>query len=205
MAEQHRGSPAGQAHPAWAQTTRGDKINGTAIRAGGGGEGDAARIAVRSVRRRREYFSRPKSVLTELHKQSTCQNSRHVIAAGCTAVACATMQLWNGGLQVRCGTPRRRPEIGTSGRSVAEGRTAARDTGPLADLPEIIARGPKPKTTQASGLSGRADSNCRPHGPEPCALPNCATPRSQTNGGGGWPPRHFLSSPERFLGLRAAP
>jgi hypothetical protein len=26
-------------------------------------------------------------------------------------------------------------------------------------------------------LSGRADSNCRPHGPEPCALPNCATPR----------------------------
>ncbi len=25
--------------------------------------------------------------------------------------------------------------------------------------------------------SGRADSNCRPHGPEPCALPNCATPR----------------------------
>ncbi len=26
--------------------------------------------------------------------------------------------------------------------------------------------------------SGRADSNCRPHGPEPCALPNCATPRA---------------------------
>ena len=25
--------------------------------------------------------------------------------------------------------------------------------------------------------SGRADLNCRPHGPEPCALPNCATPR----------------------------
>jgi integrase len=31
--------------------------------------------------------------------------------------------------------------------------------------------------------SGRADSNCRPHGPEPCALPNCATPRAGTPGG----------------------
>ncbi len=27
-------------------------------------------------------------------------------------------------------------------------------------------------------LSGRADSNCRPHRPERCALPNCATPRN---------------------------
>ena len=26
--------------------------------------------------------------------------------------------------------------------------------------------------------SGRLDSNQRPHGPEPCALPNCATSRS---------------------------
>src|SRR5450755_2296456 len=25
--------------------------------------------------------------------------------------------------------------------------------------------------------SGREDSNLRPHGPEPCALPGCATPR----------------------------
>jgi hypothetical protein len=25
--------------------------------------------------------------------------------------------------------------------------------------------------------SGREDSNLRPHGPEPCALPDCATPR----------------------------
>src|SRR6188768_3880772 len=28
-------------------------------------------------------------------------------------------------------------------------------------------------------LSGRADSNCRPLGPEPSALPNCATPRKE--------------------------
>jgi hypothetical protein len=40
-------------------------------------------------------------------------------------------------------------------------------------------------------LSGRADSNCRPHGPEPCALPNCATPRKPTSrdlreGAGEW-------------------
>lgn len=27
-------------------------------------------------------------------------------------------------------------------------------------------------------LSGRLDSNQRPHGPQPCALPDCATPRS---------------------------
>src|SRR5690606_22982012 len=27
--------------------------------------------------------------------------------------------------------------------------------------------------------SGRRDSNSRPHDPEPCALPNCATPRSR--------------------------
>ncbi len=26
--------------------------------------------------------------------------------------------------------------------------------------------------------SGRAELNRRPHGPEPCALPGCATPRS---------------------------
>ena len=33
-------------------------------------------------------------------------------------------------------------------------------------------------STNVYGIwSGRADSNCRPHGPEPCALPNCATPR----------------------------
>src|SRR6478735_6233479 len=28
-------------------------------------------------------------------------------------------------------------------------------------------------------LSGRADSNCRPFGPEPNALPSCATPRKE--------------------------
>ncbi len=26
-------------------------------------------------------------------------------------------------------------------------------------------------------VSGREDLNLRPHGPEPCALPDCATPR----------------------------
>ena len=28
-----------------------------------------------------------------------------------------------------------------------------------------------------SDWSGRQDSNLRPHGPKPCALPGCATPR----------------------------
>ena len=60
-----------------------------------------------------------------------------------------------------------------------------------ADLRDAIGRLPgnwwetkkTPAAKFATGVSfsptrsGRADSNCRPHGPEPCALPNCATPR----------------------------
>jgi hypothetical protein len=37
-----------------------------------------------------------------------------------------------------------------------------------------------PLPTRASGLSGRQDLNLRPLGPQPSALPDCATPR-------GWP------------------
>ena len=34
-------------------------------------------------------------------------------------------------------------------------------------------------------LSGRRDLNSRPHGPEPCALPVCATPRFAKSPCGG--------------------
>src|SRR6266542_1906715 len=34
----------------------------------------------------------------------------------------------------------------------------------------------------AEGWSGREDSNLRPYGPEPYALPNCATPRPKSVG-----------------------
>jgi hypothetical protein len=59
-------------------------------------------------------------------------------------------------------------------------------------------------------LSGRADSNCRPHGPEPCALPNCATPRRLTSrylpeGAGEWRLTPGLSSrPGRSVRFLAA-
>src|SRR5204863_7906813 len=44
--------------------------------------------------------------------------------------------------------------------------------------------------------SGREDLNLRPHGPEPCALPDCATPRDavlldvsrEKRGGAAWSP-----------------
>src|SRR5476649_594145 len=39
-------------------------------------------------------------------------------------------------------------------------------------------------------LSGREDSNLRPHGPEPCALPGCSTPR-----GTGTIPSHAVRAP----------
>lgn len=32
-------------------------------------------------------------------------------------------------------------------------------------------------TSLCRDWSGRQDSNLRPHGPKPCALPGCATPR----------------------------
>jgi hypothetical protein len=58
-------------------------------------------------------------------------------------------------------------------------------------------------------LSGRADSNCRPHGPEPCALPNCATPRIATvrhsaAGAREWYSSSGLSSGQPALEARAA-
>src|SRR5690606_11306522 len=48
----------------------------------------------------------------------------------------------------------------------------------------------RPTACSLGFKSGRADSNCRPHGPEPCALPNCATPRILGEGRGEWSYAH---------------
>ena len=43
------------------------------------------------------------------------------------------------------------------------------------------ANAPKPLKSRAVKWSGRQDSNLRPSGPKPDALPDCATPRKKAN------------------------